>query len=182
MATKEYLAALGGDYLKNNKMFSGPEERYEGIDLSQQMNMYQQGPNDAPLESSMLDPLMFAGLGATANAVTKGVGSAYKGMQGLKTAPQGAIADAGRREATKQLGLGAAVAGSALNVGKMFGDDAVKAASRFSSKTLDKMKSVYNDKLLTQTRLAKESGRSFKPTQELSDEFANIVAYQRLSK
>ena len=23
MATKEYLASLGGDYLKNNKMFSG---------------------------------------------------------------------------------------------------------------------------------------------------------------
>ena len=27
MATKEYLAALGGDYLKNNKMFSGPKDK-----------------------------------------------------------------------------------------------------------------------------------------------------------
>ena len=182
MATKEYLAALGDDYLNKNKMFSGPEERYEGIDLSQQMNMYQQGPNEAPLEASMLDPLMFAGLGATANAVTKGVGSAYKGMQGLRTAPQGAITDAGRREASKQIGLGAAVAGSALNVGKMFGDDVVKAASRFTPRVLESMKSTYNKNLLEATRVAKEAGTRFTPSKTLNDEFANIVAYQRLSK
>lgn len=156
------------------------------IDLSEVYPYGSERNESQAMEPSMLDPLMFAGLGAAGSGVVKGIGSGVNAMRGMRTAPSGAIANPGRREATKTLGGAGLVAAAATNpiiqTAKMFGDDAIKAASRFSSKTLGEMKSLYSKNLLAESRMAKEAGHRFIPTKGLDDEFANIVAYQKLMK